>query len=102
LGFALFAIFTLGVSAVIYVLLWLALPQQHLAEVLGQASGDFPTEGHPETLILLGGAVVLLGLASLAVSLEVLQGARGDVLLPFVILSLGLILLGQQLRKGSS
>jgi hypothetical protein len=37
----------------------------------------------------------------LAVSLGVLRGARGDVLLPFVILGLGLVLLAQQVRRSA-
>ncbi|HLA41934.1 MAG TPA: PspC domain-containing protein [Aggregatilineales bacterium] len=98
LTFMVFAFFTVGVSVVLYFLLWLVIPQQSMYE-LQQGDPTRPREVSAETLILLGGGVVLLGIIILAVSLGVLQGTRGDVLLPFVILGLGLVLLAQQLRR---
>lgn len=98
LAFILFAAFTLGVSAVLYIVLWLVMPSQSLADL---SPGHYDAEGHAsaETLILLGLAVMSLGLVVLAVNLDVLQGQRGDILLPFVILGLGMVLLAQQLRR---
>jgi phage shock protein PspC (stress-responsive transcriptional regulator) len=98
LTFILFTVFTAGVSLVLYLVLWLVIPQQTISEL---KPGD-PTrqlQVNVETLILLGLGVVVLGIIVLAVSLGVLQGERGDILLPFVILGLGVVLLAQQLRK---
>ncbi|NJL93704.1 MAG: hypothetical protein HC915_08205 [Anaerolineae bacterium] len=54
-----------------------------------------------ETLILLGSAVVLLGVAALGVSLGLLEDLRSDVLLPFAVIAVGIVLFAQQLRKPS-
>jgi phage shock protein PspC (stress-responsive transcriptional regulator) len=97
LAFALFTLFTAGVSLLLYLVLWLLIPQQTLPEIPpGDPVAHLPPSA--ETLILLGASVLLLGIAVLAVSLGVLQGQRGDVLLPFAVLGVGVILLAQQLR----
>lgn len=97
-AFIAFTFFTLGVSLLIYALLWLLIPQQSLRDL---PSGDPIGMGRAsaETLILLGGGVLMLGLVVLAVGLGVLQGGGGDILLPFGVLGLGLVLLVQQLRR---
>jgi phage shock protein C len=100
LSFLLFTLFTLGVSLVLYLVMWLVIPQQRIQEL---PPGD-PGQGgqtSAETLILLGSGVVGFGMLVLAVSLEVLQGTQGDVLLPLVIVGLGLVLLNQQLRRAA-
>lgn len=99
LAFTIFTLFTLGVSLLLYMILWLLMPQQTLPEI---PPGDplAPLPASAETLILLGLSVLVLGIIVLAVSLGVLQGQRGDVLLPFIILGLGVVLLAQQLRGG--
>ena len=94
--FIVLAIFTVGVSAVLYLMLWLVIPQQTIHELPTEAGAQ---QVSAETLVLLGSGVVLFGVMVLAVSLGVLRGARGDVLLPFVILGLGLVLLAQQIRR---
>ena len=98
LTFIVFTFFTPGVSVALYFLLWLVIPPQTMQE-LQRGDPTQPRDASAETLILLGGGVILLGIVILAVSLGVLQGTRGDVLLPFVILGLGLVLLTQQLRR---
>jgi len=91
--FLLFGVFTLGVSAILYLVLWLLIPPQTIHEMPTDESAS------AETLIILGFGVMGLGLVVLAVSLGILQGERGDVLLPFVIIGLGVVMLAQQLRK---
>ena len=100
LAFMIFTIFDPVVSVILYLILWLAIPQQSISELL---PGD-PTvqrQVSAETLVLVGGGVVLFGIVVLAVSLDVLEGTRGDVLLPFVVIGLGVVLLVQQLRRRS-
>src|SRR5688572_20254279 len=100
LSFLLFTLFTLGVSLVLYLVMWLVIPQQRIQEL---SPGD-PGQGgqtSAETLILLGSGVVGFGMLVLAVSLGVLQGTQGDILLPLVLVGLGLVLLNQQLRRAS-
>lgn len=97
--FIVFAIFTVGVSIALYLILWLIIPPQTLQDLAGDPMA--PEQVSAETLILLGSGVVLLGIMVLAVSLGVLQGAKGDILLPFVLLGLGLVMLAQQLRKAA-
>lgn len=94
--FVLLAIFTLGFSIGIYLVLWLLTPPQTLADL------TLPHEqrrSRAETFIILGMGVAGLGLIVLAVSLGILQGAGGDILLPFVVIGVGMILLYQQLRS---
>ena len=98
--FIVLAIFTVGVSAVLYLVLWLLIPQQTIHELPAGAE-EQTQQVRAESLVLLGSGVVLFGVVVLAVSLGVLQGARGDVLLPFVILGLGLVLLAQQVRRAT-
>jgi phage shock protein C len=96
--FIVLALFTVGVSVVLYLMMWLVIPQQTIHELpIGTEAGAQQVSA--ETLVLLGSGVVLFGVVVLAVSLGVLRGARGDVLLPFVILGLGLVLLAQQVRR---
>ena len=94
--FVLFAIFTLGVSIGIYLVLWLVIPAQSIYDLIAEPEKQ---RSRAETHILLGGGVVLLGFIVLAVSLGVLQGTGGDILLPFVIIGLGMVLLYQQIRS---
>jgi len=96
--FVIFSIFTAGVSVGIYVVLWLTIPAQTLDDLQSETP---QTTARAETYIVLGAGVVLLGIAVLAVSLGVLQGTGGDILLPFVIIALGMVLLYQQLRSAA-
>lgn len=100
LAFMTFTVFTVGVSAGLYLVLWFILPQQSIQELpIGDPIGQ--GQANVETLLLLGGGIVVLGIVVLAVSLGVLQGERGNILLPFVVLGLGFVLLVQQLRRTS-
>lgn len=100
-AFILFAIFDPLVSLILYIVLWLALPQQTLQEL---PPGDPIGHGQvsAETMVVLGSGVVGLGILVLAVSLDVLESERGNVLLPFVVIGLGIVLLAQQLRRTNS
>jgi len=97
-AFMVFTLFTAGVSIVLYLVLWLSIPQQTIQELTpGDPAGY--GQASAETLVVLGSGVVFLGIAVLAVSLDVLEGTRGDVLLPFAVIGLGIVLLSQQLRR---
>lgn len=98
LAFVVFALFNLPVALILYLLLWLALPQQSLGDL---PPGDPAQQARvsAETLILLGLSVVIFGMIVLAVSLDVFAGTSGNVLLSFVVISLGIVMLAQQLRK---
>lgn len=98
LTFILFSFFTVGVTVIIYLVLWLIIPQQTPAQLAALSEGG---QASAETLILLGGGVILLGVAVLAVSLGVLQGTRGDILLPFLLIALGIVLFAVQVRTQS-
>jgi len=90
---------TFGVGILIYVLLWLTLPEQTLADI-ELAQTQRPTR--PETLILIGGGVTLTGIFVLALNLGVFSEFDLSALLPFGIIFVGLILFAQQLRRLSS
>jgi phage shock protein PspC (stress-responsive transcriptional regulator) len=100
IGFIGLSIFTLGAGVLLYIVLWLALPEQTLADLQGI---NAPSERRvsPETLILIGGGVIAIGLLVLAFNLGVLSNTKGGTLLPFVVVLLGLVLLAQQLRKAA-
>lgn len=101
-AFMVFTLFTFGSSLLLYLILWLAIPQQTLQELPpGDPTGR--TQVSAETLIVLGSGVVLLGIMVLGVSLGLLENAaEQDVLLPFIVIGLGLVLLAQQLRRVQS
>jgi phage shock protein PspC (stress-responsive transcriptional regulator) len=94
------SIFTFGAGILLYLVLWLALPQQTLADLqLLENPLQLDYRARPETLILLGIGVILLGLLVLAFNLGVLDNANGGALLPFAVILLGITLLAQQLRS---
>lgn len=97
-AFIIFTFFSPLVSIILYLILWLAISPQGIDEI---PTGNplKPGQASAETLIVLGAGIILLGMVILAVSLDVLQGQRGDLLLTFVVIGLGLVLLAQQLRR---
>jgi phage shock protein C len=97
------SIFTFGAGIILYLVLWISLPQQTLADLQGVSSPlRLGRNASPETLILLGVAVIFVGMLVMAFNLGVLDNTNGGALLPFVIILLGLTLLAQQLRSRAS
>jgi phage shock protein PspC (stress-responsive transcriptional regulator) len=100
LAFIALTIFTIGTGLLLYLTLWLAIPEQSLSDLQGM-SGNAPRRTSPETLVLIGGGIILVGLLVLAFNLGVLSNTNGGALLPFAIILLGLTLLAQQLRRAA-
>jgi phage shock protein C len=96
-AFVVLGVFTAGTGVLIYLVLWWVLPPQRLASI----PDDVPSRviAHPETVVLVGGAVILMGLVVLARSLGILSGDQGDAFLPLVIIVLGLMMLAKQFRR---
>lgn len=102
IAFVALAIFTLGTGILVYIVLWLALPEQTLADLRGLNEDDMTRRVQPETLVLIGFGVIITGVLVLALNLGVLDNTNGGALLPFGIILLGLTLFAQQLRRISS
>ncbi len=100
LTFAILTFFTAGAGLVLYVLLWLLIRPQSL-RTLPPGNPDQTHTVNAETLIVLGSGIVALGIVILALNLGLLQGAQGDIVLPFVVTGLGFVLLAQQLRRST-
>lgn len=98
IAFIALTIFTIGTGLLLYLTLWLAIPEQTLGDIQGM-TGSSPRRVSPETLVVIGGGIILVGLLVLAFNLGLLSNANGGALLPFAIILLGLTLLAQQLRR---
>lgn len=96
-AFIALAIFTLGTGILIYLALWLAMPEQRLPELDQMTFGTRRTR--PEALVLIGFGVIIAGILVLALNLGVLDNTNGGALLPFGVILLGLTLFAQQLRR---
>jgi phage shock protein C len=101
IAFSALAFFTFGTGILVYIALWLALPEQTLADIQTQRVGGGGGRVHPETLVLIGGGVIIIGVLVLALNLGVLDNTNGGALLPFGVILLGLTLFAQQLRRAS-
>ncbi len=92
-AFMLLGIFTAGPGVLIYLALWWIMPAQSLADTTRERRTD------PETVIMIGFAVIVMGLIVLARNLGILSSDNGDAFLPLVIITFGLVLLVKQLRR---
>jgi phage shock protein C len=97
-AFVVVAVATVGIGVLIYLALWLILPAQTLVqlEYLESAHVILP---NPETVILIGAAVIGMGFLVLARNLGVLSGTNGDGFLPLVVIALGVIVLVKELWR---
>ena len=96
-GFAIVSVLTLGTGALIYLALWYLLPPQTLADIAPDPETLFRPAINPETVIVVGGGVIVMGLIVLARNLGVLSGENGDAFLPLVVILFGFMLLVKQL-----
>lgn len=96
--FVMLTLATLGFGALVYIVLWLILPEQTLKDIAVMAN-DRRTR--PETLILIGAGVILTGMLVLALNLGVFAdlGIDAEAVVPFAIILFGLTLFAQQLRR---
>jgi hypothetical protein len=92
-------LFTAGTGVLIYLALWYILPPETLADIPRGPADRRSTS--PETMILMGCAVIVMGLIVLARNLGVLSGENGDAFLPLVIIVFGLTLLVKQLWRAA-
>lgn len=97
--FVILTIATFGFGALIYLFLWLTLPEQTLADI---AITRTEQRSRPETLILIGGSVVITGILVLALNLGVFDAIDVSGALPFGIILAGVVLFAQQLRRLTS
>jgi phage shock protein C len=97
--FIILGLFTAGTGVLIYLALWYILPPETLADIPRDPADRRATS--PETMILMGCAVIVMGLIVLARNLGVLSGENGDAFLPLVIIVFGLTLLVKQLWRAA-
>jgi phage shock protein C len=93
-AFVILGVFTAGTGVLIYI-----LPAQTLLDIPADPQEAHQRVANPETLIVIGGGVIGMGLIVLARNLGVLSGENGDAFLPLVIIGFGLMLLVKQLRR---
>lgn len=97
--FVILGLFTAGTGVLIYLALWFMLPAESLADIPRDPAMITRRVTNPETMILIGGAVIVMGLIVLARNLGVLSGENGDAFVPLVIIVFGLTLLIKQLWR---
>ena len=98
--FMVLGLFTAGTGILIYLALWYILPPQTLADIPRDTSRRSRMT-NPETVILIGGAVIVMGLVVLARNLGVLSGENGDAFLPLAVIVFGFMLLVKQLWRAA-
>jgi phage shock protein PspC (stress-responsive transcriptional regulator) len=91
--------FTLGAGLLLYLVLWLAMPEQTLADLYD--SPNISRRINPETLVLFGGGVIIVGITVMSLNVGLFDNTNAEAILPFVIILLGLTLLAQQLGRTS-
>lgn len=99
--FIVLGLFTAGTGVLIYLALWFMLPPETLTDIPRDPSAMRRRVTHPETMIVIGGAVIVMGLIVLARNLGVLSGKNGDAFLPIVVIFFGFMLLVKQLWRAA-
>lgn len=97
--FVILGVFTAGTGVLIYLALWYMLPPESLTDIPPEPVQRSRRVTNPETTILIGGVVIVMGLVVLARNLGVLAGENGDAFLPLVVILFGLTLLVKQLWR---
>ncbi len=98
-AFVVLGVFTAGTGVLIYLALWFILPPQTLADLPDPRSGGRAPRASPETVIVIGAAVIGMGMVVLARNLGMLSSDQGDAFLPLVIIIFGFVLLVKQLWR---
>ncbi len=94
-------LFTAGTGVLLYLALWYVLPAQTLADLPADPTLPHEKPANPETVILIGAGVIVMGLVILARNLGVLRGEGGDAFLPLVVIFFGLMLFVKQLWRAA-
>ncbi|MBI5960574.1 MAG: PspC domain-containing protein [Chloroflexi bacterium] len=97
--FVILGLFTAGTGILIYLALWFMLPPETLNDIPRDPASMHQRVTNAETVILIGGAVIVMGLIVLARNLGVLTGENGDAFLPIVVIVFGLTMLVKQLWR---
>jgi phage shock protein PspC (stress-responsive transcriptional regulator) len=100
-AFVVLGVFTAGTGVLIYLALWYILPPETLADIPADPTMMGRRVTNPETMIVIGGAVIVMGLVVLARNLGILSGENGDAFLPLVVIGFGLTLLVKQLWRAA-
>ena len=98
--FVVLGLFTAGTGVLIYLALWFVLPAQTLADIPPTSEAS-RLVSRPEAVVLVGLAVIGMGVIILARSLGILTGTGGDAFLPLVLIGLGFVLLVKQLWRAA-
>ncbi len=96
LAFIILTLTTPAFGMLLYILLWLIIPGQTLADlppILHPGQPRTPRYARPETMLILGATAILTGIVVLIQGTGVLQRAHGDLLAPGMLLLIGLALL---------
>ena len=99
--FVILGLFTAGTGVLIYFALWFMLPPETLTDIPRDSAAVQRRIANPETVILIGGAVIVIGLIVLARNVGILSGKNGDAFLPLMIILFGLTLLVKQLWRAA-
>ncbi len=99
--FIILGLFTAGTGVLIYLALWFMLPPETLLDIPRDPALLRRRATRPETMIVIGGAVIVMGLIVLARNLGVLSGEHGDAFLPIVVIFFGFMLLVKQLWRAA-
>jgi phage shock protein C len=101
IAFGALALTTFNFGVLLYILLWLSIPGQSLADlppILHPGEPRTPRYARPETMLILGAGAILTGVIVLAQGIGALQSVQGDLLAPAMLLLIGLVILIKHLR----
>ncbi|SRR5258708_3629610 len=90
-----------AVATFTYLLLWLIIPGQTIADlppILHPGEVREPRYARPETMLILGALAILIGVVILTQSTHLLDGPKGDLLAPGLLFLVALVMLYKQLR----
>ncbi|MEP7289883.1 MAG: PspC domain-containing protein [Chloroflexota bacterium] len=101
LGFIALTLVSLSFGILAYLLLWMLIPGQGLDDLPPIPQFGQPPVlryARPETMLILGMGVIIIGAVLLAQSAGLLQGPQGDLLGPGLLVLIALVLLVKHLR----
>jgi len=102
IAFLALTLLTPAFGILLYVLLWVSIPAQSLADlppILHPGEERSPRYSRPETVVILGMATIGIGIVILAQGIGALRTTGGeDLIAPFTLLAIGLVLLVKQVR----
>lgn len=102
IAFGALTLVSAGFGILLYVLLWLSIPAQNLSDlprIVTPGESRPPRYSRPETVLILGASGIGIGILILAQSIGALRSTGGeDLIAPFMLLAIGLVLLVKQVR----